>query len=303
MFLENGRYYHDLRADSYLFPCDSKEQDRLDLFHALLSHARGNAWKILPDFPKDTGAGAIHPSDIPRILDVGCGTGIWAMDMAKAYKHAQVLGVDISRMYPDSTCVPGNCRFQAYRDYQNPWMLGDESFNFIHLQMACGSVIETGWESLYHEVYKHLRPGVGYFEQVEIDFEPRFENEQEIHDVSLQKWYQHLKEATALAGRPIAYNRGTEYALKKAGFVEIDHKMVGLPLNQWSHVSEEKEVGKWYNLAFTESAETLLLAPLYRIKRMPPAEIRELAENAINHSFHKPSKPYNLLHIFRARRP
>ena len=46
--------------------------------------------------------GELHfaPLRVPhRILDIGTGTGIWAIDMADKYPSAEVLGVDLRCVY------------------------------------------------------------------------------------------------------------------------------------------------------------------------------------------------------------
>ena len=44
-----------------------------------------------------------------RVLDVGTGTGIWAMDFADEYPSAVVIGIDLSPIQP--SWVPTNCKF------------------------------------------------------------------------------------------------------------------------------------------------------------------------------------------------
>jgi len=47
--------------------------------------------------------GKLHlaPLDAPhRILDIGTGTGIWAIDVADEYPMAEVIGTDLSPIQP-----------------------------------------------------------------------------------------------------------------------------------------------------------------------------------------------------------
>jgi methylase of polypeptide subunit release factors len=47
------------------------------------------------------------PLDQPhRILDIGTGTGIWAIEMADQYPMAEVIGTDLSPIQPE--WVPAN---------------------------------------------------------------------------------------------------------------------------------------------------------------------------------------------------
>ena len=82
--MENGRRYHAyFGTDKNLMPTDEVEQDRLDVHHQVFLG--------LLD-------GALHlaPIDEPaRVLDVGTGTGIWAIDAADKWPTADVVGTDL----------------------------------------------------------------------------------------------------------------------------------------------------------------------------------------------------------------
>jgi hypothetical protein len=73
---ENNRRYHSYQDGIYMFPEDEQEQDRLDIKYASLQNVLGN--KIL-----------FAPLDNPQqILDVGTGTGIWAIDAGEQFPGA-----------------------------------------------------------------------------------------------------------------------------------------------------------------------------------------------------------------------
>jgi SAM-dependent methyltransferase len=91
---ENGRMYHGFRKGKYMFPCDEAEMDRMDIYHKFFSVARRGVLHSTPFIPNyDRG---------PRILDLGTGTGIWAIDMADRYHqiNGEVVGVDLSLIQP-----------------------------------------------------------------------------------------------------------------------------------------------------------------------------------------------------------
>lgn len=65
------------------------ELDRLDLTHQMIRIAMGNKLYLAPI------------GDIPaKILDVGTGTGIWAMEMGDDYPNAEIIGTDLSPIQP-----------------------------------------------------------------------------------------------------------------------------------------------------------------------------------------------------------
>lgn len=69
---ENGRRYHSYREGIYMLPNDDREIERLDLYHHIFNVLLGGKLYVAP-------LGA----NIKRILDIGTGTGSWAIDMAE----------------------------------------------------------------------------------------------------------------------------------------------------------------------------------------------------------------------------
>ena len=67
----------------YLFPSDLGEAQRLDFQHYMLRYTLKGNYAAPLKAPRD-------------ILDIGCGTGRWAMEMAQQFPGASVTGVDIA---------------------------------------------------------------------------------------------------------------------------------------------------------------------------------------------------------------
>ncbi|KAJ9632033.1 hypothetical protein H2203_000434 [Taxawa tesnikishii (nom. ined.)] len=221
----------------------------MDVYHNLfytVARIDLHSCRLVPEVP-----------DRPRILDVGTGTGFWAIDMAE---------------------IPPNVRFSIPTDFESLWTFGEDSWDLIHLQMLCGSV--TSWPNLYQKVFQHLRPGYGYIEQLEVDLEPRCDDGTLDPRAPLAVWYQHLAEATARAHKPIAYQHNTRQLLEQAGFIDIKEQVIRAPYNRWPKDPMQKDIGAWYRLGLAESSglEALSLAPFSRVFNWPVPEIRRFAQ-------------------------
>jgi hypothetical protein len=66
---ENGRRYHRFREGAYNFPNDETEQDREDMKHAMVVNLCGGQLHFAP-----------IGENPQNILDMGTGTGIWAIE-------------------------------------------------------------------------------------------------------------------------------------------------------------------------------------------------------------------------------
>lgn len=75
---ENGRVYYKFRSEAnYILPEDEREQERLDLQHAIALKAFGKL--------------ALAPyEDLHSELDLGTGTGIWAIEFADQHPKCEV---------------------------------------------------------------------------------------------------------------------------------------------------------------------------------------------------------------------
>src|SRR5260221_3887089 len=94
-----GRQY--LSQVPYLLPKDVLETQRLDFqFYLIRSILHGNHASPLR-------------CDLTSILDVGCGTGRWVMEMARTFPGAQVVGLDIEPPQSGQVLAPNTCFVQA----------------------------------------------------------------------------------------------------------------------------------------------------------------------------------------------
>ena len=87
--MENGRRYHAFKDGTYIMPNDESELDRLDLTHNMLKISMG--MKLFD---------ATFSKAPKNILDIGTGTGMWAIEMADEYPEAEIVGTDLSPTQP-----------------------------------------------------------------------------------------------------------------------------------------------------------------------------------------------------------
>lgn len=147
---------------------------RLTYQHDLLSKRLG--YLLHPDICEKTGltstSGSFHTKPI-RVLDLGCGNGIWAIELAHQLRNAscpvQITGLDISpEMFPDPNTWPSNVIFSTYNFMKPPPEEFVEKFDIINNRF----IWPVLWRSdeIRDLVIKHftrmLKPG-GYLQWLE----------------------------------------------------------------------------------------------------------------------------------------
>ncbi|KAK8087617.1 hypothetical protein PG997_002578 [Apiospora hydei] len=129
---ENGRTYLGYREGRYLLPNDGAEQDRLDLQHKVWRLLLDDALHLAPwRDEKDTQKEA--DDDVFHVLDIGTGTGIWPIELARANPAARVVGTGLSLIQPPPDKVSPNCRFVREDSEEDEWV-HEVQFDYIHMR-------------------------------------------------------------------------------------------------------------------------------------------------------------------------
>ncbi|RPA77298.1 putative TAM domain methyltransferase [Ascobolus immersus RN42] len=269
---ENGRRFHSYRSGTYAQPDDNEEQDRLNLYHHVwLLMLRGNLF-----------CAPINPSTCKTVLDLGTGTGIWAMDFAGHFENASVLGVDLSPIQPLYT--PPNVTFLVDDVEEYPWSWigwdwgfeGGE-FDYIHCRNLAGSIRD--WEAFITEIWNHTAPG-GWVEFGESDCWLYSEDDSYSRAPNLKRYMECLIEATNISGASLDIWRQIEPALRKLGFVDIQKQKLKVPWSPWPKDPHYKEIGKYSKITNESGLASYGVARFKRFLNMPDDEFQELVSNA-----------------------
>ncbi|KAJ4411893.1 hypothetical protein N0V91_001030 [Didymella pomorum] len=225
----NGRRYHGYRSGAYVLPNDEQEQDRLDLLHHIFTLILGGR---LYDAP-------IHPPP-QRVLDIGTGTGIWAIDFADENPGCEVLGTDLSPIQP--TWVPSNLKFYI-DDAESEWVYGtDEHFDFIHLRTLSGAIAD--WDKLTRQCYEHLKPG-GWLEFQEPVALCESDDGTIENAHAILQWQELCNEAAKVFAKEIRVGQTLKQRMLDAGFVDVAEKIVKVPIGPWPKDPRMKEIGRY----------------------------------------------------------
>jgi SAM-dependent methyltransferase len=218
-------------------PNDDQACDNLDLFHHIFNLSLGGNLFLAPINPNPT-----------RVLDLGTGTGLWAIDFADMFPSASVIATDLSPVQP--TLVPPNLEFQI-DDFCQPWTFTKESFDFIHARSIYGCVED--YDALYGQVMQHLKPG-GWFEQTEISVVPKSEDGT-IAGTSIEQWGPLALECGEKFGKSFRVAEDSKEMIEAAGFQNVTYRTFKWPIGPWPRDPRLKEIGSYNRIGWEEGLE------------------------------------------------
>ncbi|CAG8518210.1 58_t:CDS:2 [Ambispora gerdemannii] len=182
-----GRRFHNVQDVVYCFPCDKQEINCMVLSHILYkNHWKSNFSSPIYERLNFTGT---------RVLDVGCGSGIWTIEMANDYPKTTFLGIDISSVFPieDRPCNAGFLEHNILDGLPFP----AATFDCVFQRNMFAAYTDANWLNTVEELVRVTKPN-GFIEFMENDIEFRnqgpvsrrinnTENSQNITDVTHQQ--------------------------------------------------------------------------------------------------------------------
>jgi SAM-dependent methyltransferase len=267
---ENGRRYHSFRDGSYWAPNDQANSLHEKILHHLMLVTLEDKLYLAPiSSPK-------------HVIDLGTGTGRWAIDFADHHEDAEVLGVDLSIV--EDTTHP-NLRF-IVDDICSEWT-HNTTFDFVHSRMLYGSIAD--WPYLYRQcfesvpsssqnliadgLHRNMSSG-GYIEQIELDIQPKSEDGSLPPDSVLFQWNEAARNWARGTGKTFFVANKVKQQMTEAGFVDVVENIYKLPLGPWSSDERFKTIGRFYREFWREGMEGWVMAIATRYLGVSLAFIR-----------------------------
>ncbi|TVY43962.1 Secondary metabolism regulator [Lachnellula subtilissima] len=291
---ENGRTYHGYRAGSkilnpihpplltippsaYHFPNDPSETDRLDFQFEILKYCFLDRNYFAPlDKPQ-------------RILDIGTGTGQWAVEMGDDFPDAEIQATDLSPIQPLS--VPENVHFFIDDASDDDWALPPGHFDYIHTRMLLGCF--TDFRDIIRKGFYYTKPG-GYMESQDYYSVPYCDDGTMPPDWPFLEWNKYSDDAAMEADRPMRIANKFKRWYKAAGFVDVQEKVFKVPVNAWPRDRHLKTLGMMSEENWLCGLSAFSMGPFSRILNWSKPQIevylvnvRKAIQDKRVHAYHK----------------
>jgi SAM-dependent methyltransferase len=235
--------------------------------------------------------------DVQRVLDVGCGTGIWSIEFADEHPSAHVIGTDLSPIQPEQ--VPPNCEF-LIDDCTREWIF-HHPFDFIHTRAMVASIKD--WNRLFEQAYTNLKPG-GYIECQELVFPIKCMTPGVTASNSpLMRWSSLFFEAADRIGLDATGPRHLAPALQRAGFIDINLKTYKWPLGKWAKGAKFKLLGRYVFEDLWDALPSMSLGLFTRVLNWSRDEVEVFLAECRQESKRRDRHYYGECLIWYARKP
>ncbi|KAF2138077.1 uncharacterized protein K452DRAFT_234911 [Aplosporella prunicola CBS 121167] len=282
---ENGRRFHKFREGRYLFPNDDQEQEREDMKHALVVTVMGNMLHYAPigDNPQN-------------ILDIGTGTGIWAVEMAETYPSATVQGYACIKQH----VVPPNCRFMV-DDAESPWLDPKEYYDLIHGRHILQAI--KNFPAMLQTAYEHMKPGA-YVELHEFEYQAGCDDGSLPKDgYKLEEMLKYVAEGLKRLGPDLYGVLKLPQMLKDAGFVNVEDRITKVPIGPWAKNKLLRKTGLYLQAIGLDGLQAIAMAPMTRGLGWSPQSVEVFLKDVRDQMKDPSIHAYYNFHAIYAQKP
>jgi SAM-dependent methyltransferase len=234
-----------------------------------------------------------------RVLDMGTGGGLWAVDMADEFPHVEVTGVDLAPLQP--RMVPSNCTFELCDLDARCLPYHSNSYDVVHARNMHSGI--HNYPRFLHELTRILRPG-GVLILVEFDLRPIADGEFTSADAKsgIPGWCalaEAMQRALTQSGVDVKVPRHMGELVHNLGrYDQVIQQHADIPVGFWPKDPALLTVGQ---LAWMES-DLLILAvrPLLLSSGLSEKEVKKLTEAAQRDLYFPLVHIQNRLHVVHA---
>ncbi|KAL1920516.1 uncharacterized protein VTP21DRAFT_893 [Calcarisporiella thermophila] len=247
--VQGNREFAKVKGSAYILPCDKREIERLIAQHRIIKMASDSKNIHVPKSIE-----SLNTSE-GKILDMATGSGTWAIEVAREYPNAQVIGVDISdHGFP--THSPPNTRFLR-ANVLDGLPFEDGAFDLVHQRLLIGALSQQQWGPALTELVRVTRPG-GWVQLAEWNF-------QEKYPESLPNllWYRRaLSQMFQERGFDLQAGDHLEDRARAAGLTNLHIARYPLPIGQSTELGRLNKVKAFESISGMASQLKKHMAPI-----------------------------------------
>ncbi|CAG8717708.1 S-adenosyl-L-methionine-dependent methyltransferase [Gigaspora rosea] len=156
-----GRKFLKTDEANNFMPSDEMELRRMDIMHVLTRYSwKGNFSAPVEEILKNGKA---------TVLDAGCGTGCWVLDLGHDFPNSTFVGVDIQPCgFPSVNQRSPNIGFLEY-NLLNGIPFPDKTFDYVHMASMWTALTKQQYMNVIHELVRVTKNN-GWIEIYEANF-------------------------------------------------------------------------------------------------------------------------------------
>jgi len=257
-------------------PIDEIESKRLDLQHHIFHLTlEGNLFRAPLDLER-----------VRNVLDMGTGTGFWAIDFAKLYPQTKIVGSDVSSLERPRSYVKDDLPNLTFvlANAEEEWKFEDR-FDYIHGRMM--TVVFKDVKRVFQHAFDSLQPG-GWLEMQD----PYSAIKSKDGSIDGTTW-EAVTDKWVKSGEARGVPFGTEPPnykryMEEIGFVDVHEEVLVWPTGPWMEDQRMKEIGKWWKINHVQAWQAFhrRSTAVGEAKENEDAELEKLLKDIMNPEIH-----------------